>query len=65
MGSFIVSIEENSHVTIDTTKAEFIDHDILDTIEDFLATTSGDNIHVEFMEIEGYQRFSGIGEKHI
>ena len=62
---FILSIEENSHVPIDTTKAKFIDHDILETIEDFLATTLDDNIHVEFIEIDGYQRFSGIGEKHI
>ncbi len=62
---FILSIEENSYVTIDTTKAKFIDHDILETIEDFLATTSDDNIYVEFIEIDGYKRFSGIGEKHI
>jgi len=61
---FILSIEENRHVTIDTSKAEFIDHDILETIEDVLATTSDNNIRVEFMEIEGYQRFSDIGEKH-
>ena len=61
----ILSIEENSHVTIDTTKAEFIDHDILETIKDFLATTLDDNIRVEFIEINGYQRFSGIDEKHI
>jgi hypothetical protein len=59
-----LSIEENRHVTIDTSKAEFIDHDILETIEDVLATTSDNNIRVEFMEIEGYQRFSDIGEKH-
>ena len=61
---FILSIEENRHVTIDTSKAEFIDHDILETIEDVLATTSDNNIRVEFMEIEVYQRFSDIGEKH-
>ena len=61
---FILSIEENRHVTIDTSKAEFIDHDILETIEDVLATTSDNNIRIEFMEIEGYQRFSDIGEKH-
>jgi hypothetical protein len=61
---FILSIEENRHVTIDTSKAEFIDHDILETIEDVLATTSDNNIRVEFMGIEGYQRFSDIGEKH-
>jgi hypothetical protein len=62
---FILSIEENSVVTIDTTKATFIDHDILETIEDFLATTSDDNIRVEFIEIDGYKRFSGIGETHL
>lgn len=61
---FILSIEENSFVTIDTTRAKFIDHDIMETIEDFLATTPDDNIRVEFIEIGGYQRFSGIGEKH-
>ncbi len=61
---FILGIEENSLVTIDATKAKFIDHDILETIEDFLSTAPDDNIHIEFIEIDGYRRFSGIGEKH-
>ncbi|MEY2666202.1 MAG: hypothetical protein RLZZ384_373 [Pseudomonadota bacterium] len=62
---FILSIEENSFVTIDTTKALFIDHDILETIEDFLATASDDNIQIEFIALNDDKRFSGIGEKHI
>lgn len=48
---FILSIEENSTVTIDASKAKFIDHDILETIEDFLETTQDDNIVVELIDL--------------
>ena len=39
-------IEEGSVVTIDGSRAQFIDHDILETIEDFTVTASAQNITV-------------------
>lgn len=45
-------INENSQVTIDASKAQFIDHDILETLEDFLKSAPDNNIHVEIKDIE-------------
>jgi MFS superfamily sulfate permease-like transporter len=53
---FILSIPENSSVTIDASKANFIDHDILETIEDFLASAPDDNITVEVIELYGKEK---------
>jgi MFS superfamily sulfate permease-like transporter len=53
---FILRIEENSTVTIDASKAKFIDHDILETIEDFLATAPDDNIKVEVIDLFGKEK---------
>jgi MFS superfamily sulfate permease-like transporter len=53
---FILRIEENSSVTIDASKARFIDHDILETIEDFLATAPDDNISVEVIDLYGKEK---------
>ncbi len=39
-------IEENSTLLIDASKAKFIDHDIKETLQDFLKTASDDNIEV-------------------
>ena len=50
---FILSIPEQSTVTIDASKAKFIDHDIMETIEDFLAAAPDDNIKVEVIELHG------------
>jgi len=50
---FILNIQENSTVTIDASKANFIDHDILETIEDFLAAAPDDNITVEVIDLYG------------
>ena len=50
---FLLQIDENSHVTIDARKAQFIDHDIFETIEDFLASAPDDNISVELIGLEG------------
>lgn len=52
---FILHIEPNSSVTIDASQAQFIDHDILETIEDFLFTAPDDNITVEIKELHGKQ----------
>lgn len=53
---FILLIKENSTVTIDASKAHFIDHDILETIEDFLASASDDNITVEVIDLHGKEK---------
>jgi MFS superfamily sulfate permease-like transporter len=53
---FILSIPERSTVTIDASKAQFIDHDILETIEDFLATAPDYNIKVKLIELYGKEK---------
>jgi MFS superfamily sulfate permease-like transporter len=54
----ILSIEENSSVTIDASRANFIDHDILETIEDFLTTAPDDNISVEIIDLYGKENIN-------
>lgn len=53
---FILFIQENSTVTIDASRAQFIDHDILETIEDFLAAAPDDNITVSAIDIYGKEK---------
>jgi len=53
---FILRIEANSTVTIDASKAKFIDHDILETVEDFLSTATDDNITVEVIDLYGKEK---------
>ncbi|TAN65397.1 MAG: SulP family inorganic anion transporter [Methylobacter sp.] len=53
---FILRIQADSSVTIDASKAKFIDHDILETIEDFLATAPDDNITVEVIDLYGKEK---------
>jgi MFS superfamily sulfate permease-like transporter len=53
---FIAHIPENSQVTIDASKAQFIDQDILETIEDFLAMAPDDNISVKVIDIHGKEK---------
>ncbi|MDD5321350.1 MAG: SulP family inorganic anion transporter [Methylococcales bacterium] len=50
---YILSIPEQSTVTIVASKATFIDHDIMETIEDFLAAAPDDNITVELIDLHG------------
>ena len=52
----ILSIPEDSTVTIAASKATFIDHDILETIEDFLAAAPDDNIAVEVIDLFGKEK---------
>ncbi len=52
----ILRIGENSTVTIDASKAKFIDHDILETVESFLATAPDDNIQVEVTDLYGKEK---------
>jgi MFS superfamily sulfate permease-like transporter len=53
---FILRISANSNVIIDASKANFIDHDILETIEDFLATAPDDNIIIEVIDLYGKEK---------
>jgi len=53
---YILSIPEQSTVTIAASKATFIDHDILETIEDFLASAPDDNITVETIDLYGKEK---------
>jgi len=50
---FILSIQADSTVTIDASKAKFIDHDILETLEDFMSTAPDDNIQVAVIDLYG------------
>ncbi|MEY3761001.1 MAG: hypothetical protein RIR39_2492 [Pseudomonadota bacterium] len=53
---FILSIPGQSTVTIDASKAKFIDHDILETIEDFLATAPDDKIIITAIDLHGKEK---------
>jgi MFS superfamily sulfate permease-like transporter len=54
---FISSIEENSTVVIDASKTNFVDYDIIETLEDFLKNAVEDNIHVELINFYGSKEF--------
>ena len=49
-------INANSTITIDASKAKFIDHDIPETIEDFLSTAQDDNISAEAIDLYGKEK---------
>ena len=49
-------IPENSHVIIDGTRALFIDHDIMEVVEDFRQLASYKNIQVEMKHWESYKQ---------
>jgi MFS superfamily sulfate permease-like transporter len=53
---FFNQIDENSTVIIDGSRSRFIDHDILETIEDFVLSASDNNITVQTMCLEGKER---------
>lgn len=46
---FILQIPANSTVTIDAGRAYFIDHDIIETIDDFMASAADDNIQLNII----------------
>ncbi|MBZ4202191.1 MAG: SulP family inorganic anion transporter, partial [Methylovulum sp.] len=50
---FILTIQAHSTVTIDARQAKFIDHDIVETINDFLQTAEDNAITVEVLELYG------------
>jgi hypothetical protein len=49
------AIEANSSIT--ASKAKFIDHVIMETIEDFPATAPNDNITVEVIDLYGKKKY--------
>jgi MFS superfamily sulfate permease-like transporter len=51
----LVGIEDNSFVMIDGTRANFIDHDILETLEDFMKAATDNNIRVELKNVRGLE----------
>jgi len=53
---FILGIEENSNVTINASRAKFIDHNILEILEDFLVTAPDDNITIEIIDLYGKEK---------
>jgi MFS superfamily sulfate permease-like transporter len=53
---FILLVKENSIVTIDAQNAHFIDHDILETIDDFIASAPDSNIVVETIDLYGKEK---------
>jgi MFS superfamily sulfate permease-like transporter len=53
---FILLVEDGSTVTIDAQKVQFIDHDILETIQDFLASAPDSNIRVDTVDLLGKEK---------
>ena len=49
-------VKPNSKLIIDASKSQFIDHDIVETIDDFLVTAPSHNISVELCDIYGKER---------
>ncbi|MEQ1635150.1 MAG: SulP family inorganic anion transporter [Methylococcales bacterium] len=53
---FILQVAAGSNVIIDASKAQFIDHDILEVIEDFVSGAPDDNIKVELIDVLGKEK---------
>jgi MFS superfamily sulfate permease-like transporter len=53
-------IGENSSVTVDATRATFIDHDIVEALEDFLEAAPDGNIKVELIDVAGKQSVKSV-----
>lgn len=54
--SFLDQIEEGGHLVIDGSKTQFIDHDIMETIEDFIQSAPDADIVVETIELVGKEK---------
>ncbi len=50
---YLSRIDENGYVIVDGSRAQFIDQDILETIEDFIAAAADSNITVELKNLNG------------
>ena len=58
---YLSQVEEGGSLVIDGRQAQFIDHDILETIEDYLITSKENNIYVEnrlFVDIVEKNRYA-------
>jgi len=60
---FLDQIDEDSFVVIDGSKTQFIDHDILETIEDFLQGAPDANITVETIDLKGKGKIPFVKNK--
>jgi hypothetical protein len=49
-------IDEGSYLVIDGSKSQFIDHDILETLEDFIQGAHDANITIETIELKGKEK---------
>lgn len=49
-------VKPNSTLTIDASKSHFIDHDIIETVDDFLVTAPDHNISVEIYDLYGKEK---------
>jgi MFS superfamily sulfate permease-like transporter len=45
--SYLAKVEDDSHLIIDGSRSQFVDHDILETIDDFIITSKDKGISVE------------------
>ncbi|CAG7857809.1 hypothetical protein MCAMS1_02776 [biofilm metagenome] len=55
---FLDQIEEGGHLVIDGSKSQFIDHDIMETIEDFIQSAPDAGIVVETIELGGKEKLN-------
>jgi MFS superfamily sulfate permease-like transporter len=53
---FLDQIDEGSYLVIDGSKSQFIDHDILETLEDFIQGAHDANITIETIELKGKEK---------
>ena len=44
---FLLQIPENSNLLVDCSRSQFVDHDIMETITDYIKAAPDDNIHVQ------------------
>ncbi|MFO1102790.1 MAG: SulP family inorganic anion transporter [Methylocystis sp.] len=58
--SLLENIENNSYLVIDGTRANFIDQDIMETIQDFIKAASDYDIRVELKEMRGLEPVNGL-----
>jgi MFS superfamily sulfate permease-like transporter len=58
--NLLEEIEEGSYLVIDGSRATFIDHDIMETIQDFIKAADDYEIRVELKEMRGLKSVNGL-----
>lgn len=58
--AYLARIKENSYVIIDGSRVQFIDQDILETIQDFVAAAVDANITVEYRQLNGHSGVASV-----